>query len=555
MSKLGESLRALRARGFAPVAARSPARSFKGELVCKRGMVSIKLTISDWDFLSYPHIQVLERQDFLPELMPHVDVAGNLCYFAPGSVTLDRYKPATAILQCLDQATAILDRISLDPNYRIEDIQNEFPAHWEYGQLSPPWQVLLGEIKPNATTANYFILEIRDKRRALISNVPDEATRLADALGAKLKPSHFQCWILRTKSLPAVPQKMPTTVKELFDWIKIWDQALYSRLQNILGQRDYLKQSYLPFAIETPVGWLGFGFDLDRTRRETYSRDPKKYRQYLHMKGGSQSLFRMAIKEVSARFVHSRNLSYEDLQDKRVTVVGCGAIGSFIAQALVRLGAGTGERGVLKIIDSDKLGPENLGRHALGFPSLFRYKTEALQEELLRQFPHSKIIGTASSAFEHKQLFDADLIIDATGEEAVSELLNGLRLNRNTKAPVLHVWIRGNGEAVQALWTDATGGGCYRCLTIPDPNHHRKERFELLKTAPVQHTDGCRAFTPYAVSAPLHASALAIDMICSWLQGSPSPKFRTRSVEGADVYKLRNHDPSKLKSCPACDLT
>jgi len=290
MSKLGESLRALKARGFAPIAARSPARSFKGELVCKRGKVNARLTISDWDFLNYPHIQILERQAFLPELMPHVDVAGNLCYFAPGSVTLDRYDPATAILQCLDQATAILDRICLDSSYRVADIQNEFPAHWEYGQLLPPRQVLLGEIKRSATTANYFILETGDKKRALISNSPDEATRLANALGAKLKSSHFQCWILRTRTLPAVPQEMPTTIKALFDWIKIWDQALYTRIQNILGQRDYLKQSYLPFAIETPVGWLGFGFDLDRMRRETYRRDPKKYRQYLHTKGGSQIL-------------------------------------------------------------------------------------------------------------------------------------------------------------------------------------------------------------------------------------------------------------------------
>ncbi|SDU86042.1 E2 family protein B [Pseudomonas rhodesiae] len=118
MSALGETLRALRARGFTPVAAKLPVRVFKGGLACKKGDVSVKLTIKDWDFLSYPAICILDRPDFLPELMPHIDVLGNLCYFAPGSVTLDRYDPATAVLQCLNQATAILDRIATEPSTR-----------------------------------------------------------------------------------------------------------------------------------------------------------------------------------------------------------------------------------------------------------------------------------------------------------------------------------------------------------------------------------------------------------------------------------------------------
>ena len=44
MSALGETLRALRARGFTPVAAKLPVRAFKGGLACKKGDVSVKLT-------------------------------------------------------------------------------------------------------------------------------------------------------------------------------------------------------------------------------------------------------------------------------------------------------------------------------------------------------------------------------------------------------------------------------------------------------------------------------------------------------------------------------
>lgn len=260
----------------------------------------------------------------------------------------------------------------------------------------------------------------------------------------------------------------------------------------------------------------------------------------------------MALREAGSRFVHSRNLSYQDLYNKRVTVVGCGAIGSFVAAALVRLGGGTGKLGRLKLIDPDDLGPENLGRHVLGYPALMQTKAGALRDELLRQFPHSAIEAHACSVFDHAQLFAAELIVDATGEESVSEYLNGLRLQRGTLTPLLHVWIRGNGESVQALWADAEGGACYRCLLVPDASYHRKERFPLLKTDPLQRTDGCRAYTPYAVSAPMQAAALAADMVCGWLQGDPSPRFRTRSQENADVYRVKNQNLTRMDGCPAC---
>jgi len=60
-----------------------------GSLPCAKGPVPVKLTIEDWNFLEYPRISLAERPAFLPALMPHVDVLGHLCYFAPGAVTLD----------------------------------------------------------------------------------------------------------------------------------------------------------------------------------------------------------------------------------------------------------------------------------------------------------------------------------------------------------------------------------------------------------------------------------------------------------------------------------
>ena len=543
----------LTARSFSARPSTSLKRVFQGPLRCAKGDVPVTLTIEDWNFLSYPSVQVQVRPEFLPELMPHIDSGGDLCYFSPGAVTLDRYDPGSAIAQCLEQATAVLDRVAADPDYRSADIQDEFPAHWISGQKTVPYDVLMGQVDSQATSATYFYMDVAGRRRAVIATDREEAMRFATAFGALNNFNTSQtCWLFRTEIRPVVPVKMPQTVKELFAWLREWDRGLSASVQRVFERPDYLQANAVRFAVHSPVGWIGFGFDLDRLKRIGYVKSPKKYQQFLHHAGGDEPVLRLSIEEAGAQFVHNRNLSFDDLYNKRVTIVGCGAIGSFVAQAMVRLGAGTGKLGALKLVDPQLFAPENLGRHVLGYPALLRPKAEALRDELSRQFPHSKVESWVGSAFDDPALFGAELIIDATGEESVSECLNGLNLARLVRRPILYVWIRGNGEAVQALWSEKAALACYRCLILPDAKLHRKERLPLLKTETQRRTIGCRAFTPYAVSAPMQAAALATDMVCAWLQGDPSPCFRTRSVETANVFVLKNQDLLKLKECPAC---
>ena len=198
--------------------------------------------------------------------------------------------------------------------------------------------------------------------------------------------------------------------------------------------------------------------------------------------------------------------------------------------------------------------PDNLGRHLLGYSGLFQNKAEALRAELMRQFPVSKIEAVNEDVARFPRLFGSDLVVDATGEEAVSEFLNGIRIERATKVPILHVWIKGNGECVQALWADRSGFGCFGCLRVTDAKVYRKERFPVLPDGalPRRGRVGCHAFTPYAVSSPMAAAALATDVIIDWIKGDPSPRFRTRSVENAHLNQVKNQNIVPLKNCPAC---
>lgn len=109
------------------------------------------------------------------------------------------------------------------------------------------------------------------------------------------------------------------------------------------------------------------------------------------------------------------------LQDRSVTILGVGAIGSHVADQLTRAGIGR-----LMLVDYDMLWPANLIRHAAppGTPA-GAAKTAALRDQL-SQYPWVKIdvledvIWTPSAL--RKVLVSADLTIEATGHAGFAEL-------------------------------------------------------------------------------------------------------------------------------------
>ncbi|MGE4069824.1 MAG: ThiF family adenylyltransferase [Lysobacterales bacterium] len=537
--------------GFAAAPRIGMARCFDGTLKCRAGPVRVQLQVTDWDFVDYPVLRLLEHPPFLPSVVPHLSAGRTLCYFQESAVVLDRYRPDLALSQCLNRAQDELDRLAQSPTYREGEFQAEFDAVWAVGQHPAAVPLLVGNLDSDQSHATCFGLDDADGRRLVIASSGDDVGRLCSSTGWTLSNQRFaHCHVLSSSQTPSLPGRLPGNVCEMFAWLKSWDTKLYSALQGRLAEPAYLTAGAALFLVDTPVATFGLMFKLDAFQRQAYSNKPKGYRQFLHRHGSSQPVTRLSVTDISADYVHSRNLRHSSLKDRRVTLIGCGAIGGYVAQALVRLGAGSGS-GRLTIVDPDLLTADNLGRHVLGFESLLRPKADALSEALRKQFPAAQITAEVRRA-DAKDDLTADIVINATGEEAVGLMLNDrhLQLSLENRPPLVHVWILGNGEAVQALMVDRPRFACFRCLRLDDDA--RTNRFPVLRDLPETRVRGCRAFRPYAVSAPMAAAALCTDLVIGWLEGDPSPRFRTRSVESADVRSVKNQDVAPIGTCPAC---
>jgi tRNA A37 threonylcarbamoyladenosine dehydratase len=137
-----------------------------------------------------------------------------------------------------------------------------------------------------------------------------------------------------------------------------------------------------------------------------------------------------------------------NLSGKNIVLIGCGTIGSFLAQQLAQSGAGAAG-GKLVLVDHDKLKTGNLGRHLLGTPYLDRPKAEGCRDFLRDQLPMLNIeFRNIDAAASDWTTTGFDLVIDATGEEGFSIAVN----ERSVKArPVGPPFSSGCSETVQRL--------------------------------------------------------------------------------------------------------
>src|SRR5690606_14570811 len=100
-----------------------------------------------------------------------------------------------------------------------------------------------------------------------------------------------------------------------------------------------------------------------------------------------------------------------------------------------------------------------------------------------------------------------NIIVDATGKIELSEALNEkYQVGETPTATLLHVWIRGNGEAVQGILVNRKDeNACRTCLQ--ETGSYFIEDFDAL---PGSHAktgiNSCQAFTPFSVAASMSAS-------------------------------------------------
>ena len=147
----------------------------------------------------------------------------------------------------------------------------------------------------------------------------------------------------------------------------------------------------------------------------------------------------------------------------KITIIGVGALGSHLVQAL------RNEEATLKIIDFDKVEMKNVASQFHFKNTVGKKKTEALKQAM--QFCYGRkleVVGNKLTADNVEQLLGgADLLVDCLDNGQARRLVQGFA--RANGVPCLHGALAADGGFGRVVWTeqfaidDEAGAGAATC--------------------------------------------------------------------------------------------
>jgi len=163
---------------------------------------------------------------------------------------------------------------------------------------------------------------------------------------------------------------------------------------------------------------------------------------------------RFEVNRVDRRWVLGRdhNTGAEKLREKRVALIGCGALGGFMARLLAEAGI---EQFIL--VDGETLAPHNTARHILGASHNGKSKVRALAELLRKDFPHMGVPNCFYNWFESlsevelEELEKADLLVSAGIDVKGEVLVEKWRQELSVPPPWLCSWVEEYAHAGHAV--------------------------------------------------------------------------------------------------------
>ena len=525
---------------------------YKGTLSINGKAAACEIHVIDVNFLKLPKLKILDPR-FRKHSVAHFENSDYYCYANNNENVINKYDPRGAVRSNLDMMKAALEHhISNDLS---EEIAREFPQHWL------PDSVVYSEFQ-GANDRSVKVAQVKNEggRYLLACECTATVSLMGDiAQGHKKAPISDAYLIEYPGNLTFLNgQTQPTTLAEVVVWGNSMQESLGDKALEAFGihGRECIETVFIKAANAT------IGMKLDTSALPASLLERKAgINKILVATRDKVKIDRIFCQTVSEELLFQRNLpeGITNLSDRKIALIGCGTIGSHLCKTLAQSGAGKGE-GNLVLIDNQNLAIENIGRHFLGPNRIGQNKAVACEQEMKRLFSNCDVTGIDANAIElFDQLEEFDLVIDATGEEALSVLVNEwlrkLQL-RGKKIHGLFVMLFGNAEAGQALLVDGEEYACFRCLK---PRHGEKWRYEPRNNPEVMEITpancGEAPYVPYGVGGAVMAAGLACRMVLDWANADPSPRLRTVRINFEATHTMKDVNPKISPACPLCGST
>lgn len=521
-----------------------------------------------------PRIAVLDAPPILS--WPHLEEGNVLCVL-PSGTSADAEAPEAQVRDLLNDAVRLVQDILAG---RLnEDFDREFTAYWRRGTATGV-QAFRSLLTPGGKHREvwiwrgrsfYVVAETVDDLRNWLANRFGKEEAAAKTFGKSL------CLVAKAAIRPV---NYPHTAAGLRRLFADDDQALDLIAAQAFGEgeRD------LVVAVPTPTG-MGFAAVSIASGgptppgREHVDALCKGFRKghiprhiaVLRATSAASRVTRHEVDRVDHGWIHGRDHDPRQvvLKGANVLVVGCGSLGSSVAELLARAGVGR-----LTLMDGEVVDWPNISRHVLGADQVGQPKASALARRLTAAFPHLPGIDAIDQPLTLTtvdRLAGRDLVITTTGAWSVDSLVNACQQN-GSAGTILYSWLEPHAAAAHTV-TIPPGGGCLRChMTSTGVPELAVSQWESGSAIAIPSCGG--TFTPYgaaelafahalvagqaleALVAPVadsrHTAWIGRTAVWQGLGGSLSPAWREQVGDPGEGGMMVMRPWVRVAACPVC---
>jgi molybdopterin/thiamine biosynthesis adenylyltransferase len=513
--------------------------NFVTNVLIKDKTVVVQVTVNEEDDFS---LTVSFNDDFpqkLPTIyldnpakygfLPHVCWKGIVCYTDNQGVSIDIDRPIDVAEYALNQAVEVL---SIEKSKREELFYNEFEGYWNnqdssrcvhlFSDLGDDKEILNVHINKKKLPEAFF-----SNNNKINLNDGYAFSNLCKSKKTQIKAFYFS---LNSHFPPPLPKQEINIdyLINIFNALSDDDKAFW---EECLSKDDIPKTLYIIFSQPRPIGGKSF-FGLYAPYGLNWLNNPKGYKHQITP---------LSIQRHSPDYLLQRAGASTEYIDKKVAIIGCGSVGSRIAEFLVTSGVRN-----LTLIDDDLYTVDNIFRHILDSKYIRYNKAAALSSQLKSRFPYISINSIDEKIVKLSPLLiDMDVVVDATGEPTLSRQLNVQRHSVSNNAPILvTTWLEPMGLGGHAILSDGKYNGCLSCLYHKDNSETLISRTNFISENQVvtRNLTGCGgSFVPFGAIDAIKTSEIATRMILDVMSSEHNDYERYQWWCGSDDIAKENN--------------
>lgn len=314
--------------------------------------------------------------------------------------------------------------------------------------------------------------------------------------------------------LPPVKGK-PWTMKEIMNII---DGKPYCRISRdtfdkISAEKSKAQKVFLGFEMLIDNQSYNFGVLIEFA-------DQIKESLLNRLKNKVKSITTFIVSRCDYYFLNKQIGNDTFVVGKKVAVVGCGSLGSYVVDDLVKVGIKN-----ISLYDYDNVSYTNVLRHKAEF-YWEGYKKVACMKSRLESI-HPEVFVNMNGNITVEQLKEDmskyDLIIFTVGCSDVQLSANQVFMNRKYDKPVMYVWLESGGIISHILTVDYFKNGCFECLFTNDNGemiNNKTNRLSEEKSETYTLRNGCGATrVAYGTSILLRTTSVVLDTVQKLFNG------------------------------------